>query len=862
MPLPRPTKVRISQWHRPRRALLHAAVNISLTDSRNFVRRFLMKLAPLLFISVLTIAGAMPVTAAGSDGGAKAFAPAPSSKPVGDKWAVVIGIGKFADAKVPDLKYAAKDAKDFYNYLTDPAAGKFEKDHVKLLLNDQATKVNIMDMLGDSFLPHAANPEDLVVIYLSTHGSPAGADIRGVNYIVAYDTRVQRLFATGLEMKQLLRMIKERVHTNRIVLVLDTCYSGAGGESHKGLTRSNVDSQGVAQGIGSLVICSSSPDQRSWESDELKNSYFTKHFIDSLKAAPNATLDHAFNDMKQKVQQSVLKDKGEVQTPVLSGSFSGPPLQLGLKPLIVRQAPITFTPGDDATKSGNSIDFSAYGEHMRKARELIDANKFWEASHELNLAVKNNPDSVEAQLVSSDVLDTQGRFGEALEAAKKAVRNDAESARAREKLARGYHRMAQPDEALRQAQKAVTLDPENSMAHYLLGTIHDKSFNHVDLAEQEYRTALKLNGLNGPALLGLARVLQQQGHDQTAVEALIRKALEADEDDSDAHLELARAVLSKGGRDEAEKQLRKAIACNPNNPLLHAELGNVLALSSGKAGDAEVEFRKGLELGPEVGYCHFAFARFLLDNRNRVDEAEKEYRSAIKMDADLDEAKVQLASLLVSKRKTYDEADDLYRKAFAANPRNAMALVGLGNIKSQLYKDYAGAEAEYKKALTLEPNLAVARDLLGQLYDAKMGRDTEAAREYEKAIECDNRFAQAYFHSAMLIMKTIKEKDTTSPARAMAKLQKCVELEPTNSLYRTKLGWIRASYLKKYQEADADFRKAIEINLSDSEAHLRLGLLLIEKLGQRKAGESELKTAMSQNPDDAEIRTAFERFVH
>ena len=141
----------------------------------------------------------------------------------GDKWAVVIGVSRFSDGSIPQLKYSAKDAQDFYDYLTDPNHGRFAKDHVKLLLNEDASKVNIMDVIGDSFLPHGAAPGDLVVIYLSTHGSPAGADIRGVNYVVASDSRVNKLFATGIEMRQLLRTVKERVHTNRVVLVLDTC---------------------------------------------------------------------------------------------------------------------------------------------------------------------------------------------------------------------------------------------------------------------------------------------------------------------------------------------------------------------------------------------------------------------------------------------------------------------------------------------------------------------------------------------------------------------------------------------------------------------------------------------------------------
>lgn len=261
--------------------------------------------------------------------------------PIGDKWAVVIGISKFADSDVPTLRFAAKDATDFYNFLTDPTAGRFARNHVRLLTDENATKENILDAIGDSFLPHAALPEDLVVIYISTHGSPAGADIRGVNYIVAHDTKVRKLFSSGIEMQDLVRKIKERVHTNRIVLILDTCFSGATSDTgHKGLTRTNVSGNQVAQGIGSIVICSSAPDQRSWESDALNNSYFTKHLINALrKNQGKVPLQDAFFTMREQVRSDVLHDKGMLQTPELSGKFVGPKLVLGLQPTVTRRAP-------------------------------------------------------------------------------------------------------------------------------------------------------------------------------------------------------------------------------------------------------------------------------------------------------------------------------------------------------------------------------------------------------------------------------------------------------------------------------------------------------------------------------------------
>lgn len=805
-----------------------------------------------------------PAPKPGSTSGTKTIPVFKPSMPdaIGDKWAVVIGIGRFADPQVPALKYADKDARDFYDYLIDPKAGNFQKDHVKLLLNDQATKVNIMDMLGDSFLPHAANPDDLVVIYFSTHGSPAGADIRGVNYAVAYDSQLRRLFATGLEMRQLFRIVKERVHTNRLLLVLDTCYSGAGAESHKGLMRTNVDSQGLAQGIGSLIISSSSPEQKSWESDELRNGYFTKYLIDALKEKPqNATIDQAFNNMKQKVQASVLKDKGEIQTPVMSGSFSGPKLVLGSTPVHVHQAPITVPIGGDVVESGKgtAMDLSAYGERMRSALSLLEKDRLWDASHELEAAIQVNPKSVEAQLLACDLYDSQSRYNEAFEAAKKAVVNDPESSQGREKLARSYMRMDQSFEAMRQAQKSVTLDPANSMAYYWMGYINENYFKRSDLAEQEYRKALELNSLNGRAYLGLARLLKKQGGKSDVIEGFVRKALESDADYADAHLELGRLFLAAGRFKEAESEIRKGVSADPNNPVLHAELGNVLALDRSRAAGAEAEYQKALELGPNVGLCHLAFARFLMDEKSRPEEAERQLNLAIKLDPDLDDARVTLARLLLAKKTNYDEAFRQCKKALEINPKNASAHLYMAKVKIELYKDFPAAEDELKQAVALAPQMSEAYDVLGLLYEKWAGRYAEAKKSLEKAVQTDPKNARAHYHLAMLLLKKPAE---STPQVIYDHLLKAVDNAPEESSYYVRIGFMQQQYFKKYKEAEASYRKALECNSADAEAHMRLGLLLIERFRLRKPGEAELKTALELNPEDPETKAACERFIH
>jgi len=249
------------------------------------------------------------------------------NRPVRDKWALIVGISSFADKSL-NLRYPAKDAKDFYNFLIKE--GNFAPDHVRLLVNEQATRANILSDLGDKWLPRVANPDDLVLVYISSHGSASEMDVAGSNYLLAYDSQVDSLYASGLAMQDLTRIIKGRVHSDRVVIMLDACHSGAVDVGAKGLQRTNnVDAAAIAQGTGQLVISSSTPSQVSWESKQYENSVFTRCLIDSLrKNGATTTLGEAFQNLKDKVQEEVLRERGVMQTPVLKSRWSGQDLRL------------------------------------------------------------------------------------------------------------------------------------------------------------------------------------------------------------------------------------------------------------------------------------------------------------------------------------------------------------------------------------------------------------------------------------------------------------------------------------------------------------------------------------------------------
>ncbi len=255
--------------------------------------------------------------------------PRRNGKPLRDKWAVIVGISNFKDTKI-NLHYPAKDAKDFSDFLIKEKG--FAPDHVKLLTDRAATRANILSLLGNKWLPRVAEPDDLVIIYFSGHGSPSSLDVGGVNYLVAYDTDVNDLYSTAIAMQDLTRIIKERVHSDRIMILLDACHSGAVATSAKGLARaSNVDVDLIVQGTGQLVLSSSSPDQQSWESKRYQGSVFTKHLMDGLRRNGKMTsLGDAFSYLDEEVQREVLRDRGILQNPIMKSKWEGRDLVIGV----------------------------------------------------------------------------------------------------------------------------------------------------------------------------------------------------------------------------------------------------------------------------------------------------------------------------------------------------------------------------------------------------------------------------------------------------------------------------------------------------------------------------------------------------
>jgi uncharacterized caspase-like protein len=260
-----------------------------------------------------------------------------TSATIHEKWALVIGISKFEDANVPRLNYPSKDAQDFATMLKDPDVGRFQESHVHLLTDQDATTRHIKEELN--WLARSAQPDDLVVIFVSSHGSPREMDSREVNYIVTRDTVVRpqdSLFATALGMVELTQVVRTRILARRTVILLDTCHSGAAAGKQTGtehIAEGSVSPDtldAIRQGAGRAIISSSQEGESSYENAEGQNGYFTFYLLQAMhRDNGKDSIQKVFEYVHDQVSKSVQAKFSMAQNPVLTRSDGNADIVIG-----------------------------------------------------------------------------------------------------------------------------------------------------------------------------------------------------------------------------------------------------------------------------------------------------------------------------------------------------------------------------------------------------------------------------------------------------------------------------------------------------------------------------------------------------
>lgn len=229
----------------------------------------------------------------------------------GKIWAIVIGAAKYTESAIKPLNFPDDDAYRFHSFLKSPEGGAIKDEQIKLLIDEGATRVNIIKSLIE-FSEQAA-PEDVFIFYFSGHGLP-GAFLP----IDSDGTKNQ------LRYKELLEILKTSKAKSKIIIA-DACHSGGlmnfKGEDNLKRSMDNYY-QAIHKSQGGLVLLmSSKAEETSIENNGLRQGIFSYYLIKGLKGAANTDNDELIriNELFDYVQSNVSFYTNDYQTPMIYG---------------------------------------------------------------------------------------------------------------------------------------------------------------------------------------------------------------------------------------------------------------------------------------------------------------------------------------------------------------------------------------------------------------------------------------------------------------------------------------------------------------------------------------------------------------
>ena len=237
-------------------------------------------------------------------------------------YAIVIGIEQYRE-KLPKADFADRDAKLVGEYLTKVMG--YPEENVVVRTNDKASMNDLAKYL-ESWLPNNVEKESSVFIYYSGHGAPNTKT--GDAYLVPYDGDPTFIEKTGYPLKKLYAQL-ENLPTKDITVVLDSCFSGAGGRSviGKGLRPMGLSIEHSISAAGkAVVLAASSGDQVSSTYEEKGHGLLTYFFLKGLQGAGDLNKDgnidmaELYDYVKPNVSKVARKQYNNEQIPQLLGS--------------------------------------------------------------------------------------------------------------------------------------------------------------------------------------------------------------------------------------------------------------------------------------------------------------------------------------------------------------------------------------------------------------------------------------------------------------------------------------------------------------------------------------------------------------
>lgn len=197
--------------------------------------------------------------------------------------ALVVGIDRYA-ARALRLGYARQDAEAVARLMRSSKG--FDRVAVAELYDGQARPEAVL--AGLRAAAAAAAPGDTILVYLAGHG----VAIRGGWYFLSpavASLDESEVLRRSVSAEQMTAVLKES-KASRVVLMIDSCNSGAVVRDIKGLLQNRLYTQ-IGRALGFAVLAASRQDQVALERATLGHGVFTAAVVSGLSGAADRNAD-------------------------------------------------------------------------------------------------------------------------------------------------------------------------------------------------------------------------------------------------------------------------------------------------------------------------------------------------------------------------------------------------------------------------------------------------------------------------------------------------------------------------------------------------------------------------------------------
>lgn len=521
------------------------------------------------------------------------------------------------------------------------------------------------------------------------------------------------------------------------------------------------------------------------------------------------------------------------------------------------------------------------GEYLNKAIEYYRS------------ALKADPSATFIVEELAELFIQSGRIREAVLEAEEGLKQNPDELNLRRLLGRMYTRMigdAQQNKineemlkkAIEQYQKVAEKSPEDGSNWLILGRLQKVAQNSPE-SEKAYKKALALDPNNEEALTGLAMVYADLGDTKSAAD-LLKKV--NDKSPSVRTLAaLAAAYEQLRDYNNAAATLKKALDLSPQNAEIKRGLAQNLLLAD-KLDEALELFQQIVAEEPKDSAAYLRISQIYRQQR-KFDKAHEASKKASEIDPNSIEIRYNEVNLLEAEGKTNEAVEAMKGLLATTSKKNynpgersnrVILLERLGYLH-RAAEQYPQAIEVFKQIQQLDEEQTarasvhiietyrLARDLPKAFEEAKTARekfpkdravlsmyaylaaDTGKRDEAElvaKSLVKEKADREGWISTAQIFERT---KNFTEMSKALDEAEKLSDdKEEKEGIYFMRGAMYEK--MKKFDLAEAEFRKVLDANPSNISALNYLGYMLADRNVRLQEAYDMVKKALDQDPNN------------